>query len=66
MENLTTKYKIDLLNFLQNCPYQYEEGTHNKEYVHIKFKIIEEKHDQELEDNLKEIKEIQKIIEKNI
>ena len=41
MENLTTKYKIDLLNFLQNCPYQYEEGTHNKEYVHIKFKMIE-------------------------
>ena len=57
MENLTTKFKIDLLKFLQDCPYAYEEGTHNKDYVHIKFIMYSEQEHKNVERDIEQIQE---------
>tara|TARA_R100000781_G_scaffold20703_2_gene15631 strand:+ start:1024 stop:1191 length:168 start_codon:yes stop_codon:yes gene_type:complete len=42
-DNKITEYKIEILKFLLDSKYRFEEGTHNKEFVHIKFLMPEDK-----------------------
>ena len=41
--NKITEYKIEILKFLLDSKYRFEEGTHNKEFIHIKFLMPEDK-----------------------